>query len=78
MGTSKTQTILDVPLKKRKILCSVEDSAKEFVAAAFCPRNDKTKTLVTTSGKADARVIIWNWDKQRCISFIDLMPNPRS
>jgi len=59
-----------VPLKKRKILCSAEDPAKEFVSADFCAKNEKL--LVTMSAKSEARVIIWNWDKQRVISFIDL------
>ena len=51
-------------MKKRKILISAEDSAKEFVSADFCPKN--YRLLVTASGKADARVIIWNWEKQKC------------
>ena len=71
----KAQSIFDVPLKKRKILCSSEDPAKEFVSADFCSKNEKL--LVTVSGKAEARVIIWNWDKQRCLSFVDLFPNPK-
>lgn len=72
----RAQSIFDVPLKKRKILCSAEDPAKEFVSADFCPKNDKL--LVTASGKSVARIIIWNWEKQRCMSFVDLMlPNPK-
>ena len=49
-------------MKKRKILVSNEDPAKEFVAADFCS-NDQKKYLVTISAKSDARVTIWNWDK---------------
>jgi len=63
-----------VPIKKRKILCSNEDSAKEFVSADFCS-NDAKKLLVTISAKSDARVIIWNWDKQRCISSLEIIPD---
>ena len=73
----KSQSIFDVPLKKRKILCSSEDPAKEFVSADFCGKNGE-RLLVTVSGKSEARVIIWNWDKQRCISSLELMPDPRS
>jgi len=73
----KSQSIFDVPLKKRKILCSSEDPAKEFVSADFCSKNGE-RLLVTVSGKSEARVIIWNWDKQRCISSLELMPDPRS
>ena len=63
-------------MKKRKILISNEDPAKEFVSCDFSPRNEKL--LVTTSAKSEARVIIWNWDKQRCIAFADLVPSPRT
>ena len=70
----KQQSIFDVPLKKRKILCSNEDPAKEFVAADFCS-NDQKKYLVTISAKSDARVTIWNWDKQRCIATLELLPD---
>lgn len=71
----RVTSIFEVPIKKRKILIAAEDPAKEFVSVDFCPKNEKL--LVTTSGKSEARVIIWNWDKQRCIGFADLMPNPR-
>ena len=63
-----------MPLKKRKILVSNEDPAKEFVAADFCS-NDQKKYLVTISAKSDARVTIWNWDKQRCIATLELLPD---
>ena len=56
-------------------MLSSEDPSKEFVSADFCSRNEKL--LVTVSGKSEARVTIWNWDKQRCISTIELLPNPR-
>ena len=71
----RVTSIFEVPIKKRKILISAEDPAKEFVSVDFCAKNEKF--LVTTSGKSEARVIIWNWDKQRCIGFYDLMPNSR-
>lgn len=57
----RAQSIFETPLKKRKILLSTEDPSKEFVSADFCPRNEKF--LVTVSGKSEARVTIWNWDK---------------
>ena len=56
----RTKSIFDIPaLKKRKILLSAEDPAKEFVSVDFCPKNEAH--IVTTSGKSEARVIIWNW-----------------
>ena len=66
----RTVAIFDVPLKKRKILCSVEDPAREFVSADFCAKNEKL--IVTASGGTEPRVIIWNWDKQRCMSFCEI------
>ena len=69
----KQQSIFDVPLKKRKILCSNEDQAKEFVSADFCAKNEKY--LVTISAKSEARVTIWNWDKQRCIGSLEMIPD---
>ena len=69
----RTQSIFDVPIKKRKILCSPDDPAKEFVSADFCAKNNE-RQLVTVSAKAEARITIWNWDKQRILSTIDLSP----
>lgn len=57
----RAQSIFEIPLKKRKILCSAEDPSKEFVSADFCAKNEKL--LVTVSAKSEARIIIWNWDK---------------
>mmetsp|Transcript_17140 Transcript_17140/g.23107 ORF Transcript_17140/g.23107 Transcript_17140/m.23107 type:complete len:128 (-) Transcript_17140:3654-4037(-) len=68
----RAQSIFDVPFKKRKILCSPEDTAKEFVSADFCAKNERQ--LVTVSDKSEARIVIWNWDKMRVLSQIDLIP----
>lgn len=70
----RSTTIFETAAKKRKILVSSEDNARKFVSVAFCDKNEKW--LVTASSGAEARVILWNWDKQRCISFCDLMPKP--
>lgn len=74
LGSEKRQqSIFDVPLKKRKILVSNEDPAKEFVSADFCTKNERL--LVTISAKSEARVTIWNWEKQRCISSLEIIPD---
>ncbi len=57
----RAQSVFEVPLKKRKILITSEDPAKEFVSADFCPKNERH--IVTVSNRAEPRVIIWNWDK---------------
>ena len=70
----RAQSVFDVPLKKRKILVTSEDPAKEFVSADFCPKNERH--IVTVSSRAEPRVIIWNWDKQKIISFVDIPKQP--
>ena len=66
----RSVTIFDVPLKRRRVLCSAEDPAKEFISADFCTKNDKL--LVTASAKGDFKIVIWNWDKQRILYTFDL------
>ena len=76
-SVEKRQTsIFDVPIKKRKILCSAEDPAREFVSVDFCAKNEKL--LVTTSAGPEARAIIWNWDKQRCVAFCEFVVRGKS
>lgn len=57
----RSVTIFDVPLKRRRVLCSSEDPAKEFVSADFS--NNRSTTLATVSAKGEPKLIIWNWDK---------------
>lgn len=70
----RSTTIFEINNKKRKVLCSTDDPARKFVSVAFCDKNEKL--LVTASGGAEARVIIWNWEKQRCLQYCDLLPKP--
>ena len=44
----KSTTTYDVPMKKRKILMTTEDSARKFISADFCAQNEKN--IVTCSG----------------------------
>lgn len=37
-----------------------EFQCREFVASAFCPREDKI--VVTLTGQPDWQLIMWNWD----------------
>ena len=66
----RSVTIFDVPIKRRRVLCSTEDPAKEFISADFCPKN--RSLLVTASAKGDFKIVIWNWDKQRMLHYFDL------
>ena len=70
----KSTTTYDVPMKKRKILMTTEDSARKFISADFCAQNEKN--IVTCSGGQEARIIVWNWDKSKCIAVADLFPKP--
>lgn len=45
--------------------------AEQFISVDFCA-NEEKKQLVTVSDGPDCKVIIWNWDKQKCISFTDV------
>lgn len=58
--------VYDVPIKKRRILCSTEDRSRKFTSAAFCPENEKL--LVTVSDGSEAMVTIWHWEKQKCVA----------
>ena len=66
----RSVTIFDVPLKRRRVLCSAEDPAKEFISADFCPKNDRH--LVTASAKGESKIVIWHWEKQRMLYTFDL------
>ena len=66
----RSVTIFDA--KRRRVLCSNEDPAKEFVSVDFCSKNDRL--LVTVSARGEPKAIIWNWDKQRIQYVADLAP----
>lgn len=70
----KSTTVLDVPHKKRRILITNEDTARKYISVDFCSQVDKH--LVTASGGSEARIIVWNFDKQKCIAVGDLYPKP--
>ena len=61
-------------IEKKKILCSQECDATEFIAVDFCT-NDDAKRLVTLTNVTNGinfTVIIWNYEKQKCIAFQEL------
>lgn len=68
-NTATTQQNEALGLKKKKVLVSAEYDANEFISADFSPQNEKL--LVTLCG-GKGKIIIWQWDKSRCLSFIDL------
>jgi WD40 repeat protein len=53
--------------KRRKVLTSFDYNSKEFVSVSFAPTAEKTH-LVTLTGEPDIRVLIWTWDKGRCLA----------
>jgi len=55
-------------LKRRKILTTTDCASKEFVCCNFAPSNEKAMLVTLTSDPY--HVIIWNWDKAKCFSFI--------
>jgi len=60
-------TNLNAPLKRKKILTSMDYTCKSFISAAFAPPGYDKSYLVTLSGvEDDPRVIIWTWDKGKC------------
>lgn len=63
---SKTYHIVydQVTIKKRKILCSQDYTARAFVSVDFCQGNEK---LIVTLGD-DCRVTVWQFDKQKCVA----------
>lgn len=52
-------SVIDMTIKKRKILISSEYKAKSFISVDFCKEKDK---LLVTLGD-DGSVIIWQFDK---------------
>ena len=69
----KSTITYDSSVKKKKVLITNEDSARKYISADFCAQNNE-RQLVTISGGSEARIIIWNWDKQKCIPVTDLLP----
>ncbi len=53
-----------VTIKKKKILCSQDYTAKSFISVDFCQANEK---LLVTLGD-DCRVTVWQFDKQKCVA----------
>ena len=53
--------------KRRKVLTSMDYNSKEFVSVNFAPSAEKTH-LVTLTAEPEIRVIIWTWDKGRCLA----------
>jgi len=52
-------------LEKKKVLCSSDYNATEFICVDFC-KNDEKKQLVTltsVTNSTDYTVIVWNHEK---------------
>ena len=57
--------------KRRKVLTSFDYNSKEFVSVNFAASAEKTH-LVTLTGEPDIKIIIWAWDKGRCLAKQDI------
>ena len=55
-------------MKRRKVLSSTDYSTREFISVAFSPQNEKS-LLITLTGEPDWMLILWMWDKSKCLSF---------
>jgi hypothetical protein len=55
----QNNSVIEMTIKKRKILISSEIKAKSFISVDFCKEKDK---LLVTLGD-DGSVIIWQFDK---------------
>ena len=60
---SSTVTYDQQAIKTKRILTSLELNATEFVAVDFC-RSEEKKQIVTVTA---TEVLLWNWDKQKCL-----------
>jgi len=71
MKTKKFNSINHRVIEKKKILCSTEYAATEFTAVDF-HSNEESKKLVTLTNVTQGvnfTVIVWNFEKQKCLTF---------
>jgi len=54
-------------MKKKRILASSDIKSKEFVSMAFSHQHEKSQ-LITLSGSPDWVLVLWQWDKGKCVS----------
>lgn len=54
--------------KRRKIICSDNLNDREFISVAFSHQNEKGH-LVTLTGGQEGMVILWQWNKGKCIAY---------
>ena len=55
-------------LKRKKVITTDHITDKEFISVAFSHQNEKGH-LLTLSGGQDATVILWQWNKGKCIAY---------
>jgi WD40 repeat protein len=54
--------------KRRKVITTDYITDKEFISVAFSHQNEKGH-LVTLTGGQDGMVILWQWNKGKCIAY---------
>jgi WD40 repeat protein len=61
--------VYDQNNKKKRILVSSEYDSSRFISASFSNLNEKQ--IATLTGEPNYQVILWAWDKQKCIAVAD-------
>lgn len=54
--------------KRRKVITTDYITDKEFISVAFSHQNEKGH-LVTLTGGQDGMIILWQWNKGKCIAY---------
>ena len=54
--------------KRRKVITTDHITDKEFISVAFSHQNEKGH-LVTLTGGQEGMIILWQWNKAKCIAF---------
>jgi len=62
--TNEKVVIDHANIKKKRMLCSSDYSAKSFISVDFSQQNEK---MLVTLGD-DGRIVVWQWDKQKCLA----------
>jgi cilia- and flagella-associated protein 57 len=55
-------------LKRKKVITTDHITDKEFISVAFSHQNEKGH-LVTLTGGQDGMIILWQWNKGKCIAY---------
>jgi cilia- and flagella-associated protein 57 len=66
ISKERKMQVFDQSKSKKWIVSSADYDASKFVSADFSGLNEKL--LVTLTSEPDYKIIVWQWDKKKCIS----------